>query len=385
MVQPVTAKRVLIHALGADMGGALRHLTHFLPALSQSQSILITRPHYIILIRNKIKKPPEVKHITFISLPNCLSSSFIMRFIFDNLLLPIYLKLKNIDTVVSLTNFGPLWGAKTIVFQLNLIYFSRWYYQQLPFSKKPPLLLRRFLSYFLMKRAKMIVVPSQSMRDRIIEQFKGLDPEKFTIFPHAIELPPAPLIPVKQSLITLFQTPCPIFLYPSHLAAHKGYDILLQGLGALKRLYHLDFRCLLTCSLEEWPESKEPFLKLIQKQQIQNEVTFIGMVSHHEMTYLYQNSTLVVFPSILESFGYPLVEALSHGVPLIAADTEINREICQDGALYYPPFNPEALAAQLKAAFDPEIRKKLSQKAKSQFASRDWSWGTYVRDFEKLI
>jgi len=56
---------------------------------------------------------------------------------------------------------------------------------------------------------------------------------------------------------------------------------------------------------------------------------------------------LFVFPSISETFGHPLVEAMSMGLPVIASDTSIHREVCKDSAVYYSPFSISDLAQKI--------------------------------------
>ena len=55
------------------------------------------------------------------------------------------------------------------------------------------------------------------------------------------------------------------------------------------------------------------------------------------------------FPSSLESFGHPLLEAMSMGVPVVAADTPIHREIAADAAWFHPTADPDSLAGCLES------------------------------------
>ena len=58
-------------------------------------------------------------------------------------------------------------------------------------------------------------------------------------------------------------------------------------------------------------------------------------------------ATLFVFPSYLETFGHPLLEAMASDVPLVAADIPVFREVAGDAALYADPHRPEALASAM--------------------------------------
>jgi len=379
--------KVLIHALGADQGGAVRFLSGFLPALEVSKSALESKPVYYILIRDKIHISKQNSKLTFLKVHNWLGSHVLARLIFDNLILPFLMKVKRIDCLVTLTNLGPLWGAKRhINFQRNAVFFSRWYFHQISFKEKIVYLLRKAYLFALMNRATKVIVPSNSMLSSIPKNLVEADPDKFFVFPHAVEkLCPLEVSQVPKRLVEVTSHSQMIFFYPSLYAIYKGFPVLLRALGKLKRIEKLDFKCLFTVELDSFGADRNKISTILRQEQIENDVIFLGNLSFQEADYIYRKTQCLVYPSILESFGFPLAEALSYSLPIIAADTPINREICQNGALYYPPIDSESLAANLKSVYDPTLREKLSNEGKSQFESRDWRWSTYVREFEKLL
>ncbi len=70
--------------------------------------------------------------------------------------------------------------------------------------------------------------------------------------------------------------------------------------------------------------------------------------SDADLQHLYRNATALVFPSIAEGFGLPLIEAARFGVPVIASDIPAFREICGDGAVYFDIADPECLARRIR-------------------------------------
>lgn len=64
---------------------------------------------------------------------------------------------------------------------------------------------------------------------------------------------------------------------------------------------------------------------------------------------LYSNALALLYPTRIEGFGLPLVEAMASGTPIIASDTEINQEICGDVATYFPPGDAVAFGALLNS------------------------------------
>jgi glycosyltransferase involved in cell wall biosynthesis len=89
---------------------------------------------------------------------------------------------------------------------------------------------------------------------------------------------------------------------------------------------------------------------IIQHPELQDRVDLRGHCSTSELRALYRRSDCLVWPSYAETFGHPLVEAATHGLPILAADTEVAREIAGEAAIYFDPFEIRNLAQALQKA-----------------------------------
>jgi len=78
-------------------------------------------------------------------------------------------------------------------------------------------------------------------------------------------------------------------------------------------------------------------------------------VNDNELVYCYQHAKCFLFPSYAEGFGLPIVESISYGLPVLASDTAIHREIGRDSIEYFDIYNPEAL---VELIIDIETRGK---------------------------
>jgi alpha-1,3-rhamnosyl/mannosyltransferase len=74
----------------------------------------------------------------------------------------------------------------------------------------------------------------------------------------------------------------------------------------------------------------------------------LGRRTDAELAWLYANATIMLFPSLYEGFGSPLVEALQQGVPAVVSDIPAFREIADGAARFVPPHSPEAWAAEVR-------------------------------------
>ena len=115
---------------------------------------------------------------------------------------------------------------------------------------------------------------------------------------------------------------------------------------------------------------------------------FLGAVPYEQILGYYRGAVAMVFPSLLETFGIPLLEAMLAGAPIVASDIPTFREIAGDAALYFPAGDPTALArAVARVGDDPEATRKRAL-AGSALAP-EFSWKNSVdalcRVFESVL
>jgi glycosyltransferase involved in cell wall biosynthesis len=104
----------------------------------------------------------------------------------------------------------------------------------------------------------------------------------------------------------------------------------------------------------------------------------LGHRDYRTLPSLYRSHDVFVFPSISETFGHPMAEALGSGLPVVAADTQINRETCGDAAVYFQPFSPTDLARRIRELdANPELRSRMSDLAVSRVRHR-YDWDAHV-------
>lgn len=106
---------------------------------------------------------------------------------------------------------------------------------------------------------------------------------------------------------------------------------------------------------------------------LQNNVQFLGAVAPEELASLYGRCRLFVFPSLVESFGNPLVEAMACGAPVATSNRAAMPEVVGRAALLFDPENIDDMRAALQKLYDDvELRRDLS--AKSQQRAKMFSW-----------
>ena len=89
-------------------------------------------------------------------------------------------------------------------------------------------------------------------------------------------------------------------------------------------------------------------------------------MSEAGLDWLYRNATLVVFPTMYEGFGLPMIEAFAHGVPVIASDIPSLRELGEGVARFVDPHDSDAWAAAVRElARDAAARDQMRQSGRA--------------------
>jgi len=373
--------KIMIHALGANMGGAMRHLSNFLPELG----LLDHSNEYVVLVRESIPISCPSGNIKIVSMKDKKTKSWWARVGHDVFLLPAKLNREGYSCLVSLLNFGPIWTSiPHIFFQRNAIYYCPYYFERVNGRLKIEACMRRRLALASMMRAELIVTPSQAMADMIRNTCPETAGRPFEVLYHGFTKDSfqEPLDQKYQKLLSSSQGIR--LLYPTHPGHHKGFEILFNALANLREK-GVEFTLYTTVSRDDWPEGVSRYERQVADLGLKERIVFMGRVPQRQMGSIYSRCDLMIYPSLCESFGFSMIEAMGYGLPIVAADTGINREICGRGAIYYPPLDPERAAAAICEALKPDVNRQLLEAGKDRVDGFDWSWKRYSREFVEMI
>lgn len=146
---------------------------------------------------------------------------------------------------------------------------------------------------------------------------------------------------------------------------HKNFTRTLEAFAAA-RLAH-DFDLLSTSK----PTPR--MLAAVDALNLTNEVKFLAGLSDTELAALYRGATGLVFPSLYEGFGLPIVEAMACGTPVLTSSVTAMPEIAGGAAILVDPTNVEAIADGLKRmASDEGLRRTLSARGLERAKAFSW-------------
>ncbi|MBT2295017.1 glycosyltransferase family 4 protein [Pseudomonas fluorescens] len=146
---------------------------------------------------------------------------------------------------------------------------------------------------------------------------------------------------INSKLLQLFTQPEPVFLMVSTIEPRKNHAYLLD---AFERAWAAGSQARL-CIVGKIGWKCEALIERIRRHpQLNSRLFMFNDLSDHSLEHAYQHATALVFPSYVEGFGLPLVEAMQRGLPAMGSDIEVFREIGGEFMAYFDLYDPQSLA-----------------------------------------
>jgi glycosyltransferase involved in cell wall biosynthesis len=202
-------------------------------------------------------------------------------------------------------------------------------HEELPeFFGRAELAYRKAVYGRTIRRSRIVIAISEHSRATLIERF-GLAPERVRAIPLAVDhdaFRPGDAVPRGEYL-----------LYPARPWPHKNHARLFEAFGRL-RTHRANLRLVLTGEGEygALPPGMEAR----------------GRVSRNELARLYQGAAALVFPSLYEGFGMPVLEAMACGCPVACSNVTSLPEVAGDAARLFDPRDVDDIAAAVEDVLD---------------------------------
>ncbi len=371
--------RVLINSVFAKKGGALTYIQNVVSELRKS----LPAQFEIIVLRTKTEDAAkyEVAGVSYInndevSVQNAQAvSNPLKRIWFDQITLPKIIKKEKIDVLFSAGNFGVLrCPCKQILLVRNTVFFDDQYLNKIH-SKKIKLFyaFQKLLTVLSMKASDYVLFPSQAMYNLVAKKVKAKSKWKVSHYGSRPDLFFGKT-PEKQENDVLR------FLHVGLYSDQKNLTTILKGLEILDEQYHLKFKFELTAGFNQNWLGESAFFPNFKKEQKQyfdlnkkGLAQDIDWLNYAALAERYRLSDIFLFPSYTESFGHPLIEAMHSGLAIIASDTEVNRELCGDAALYFSTFDAADCAKKMyELSKNTELKNTMIQKGKERALQFTW-------------
>jgi glycosyltransferase involved in cell wall biosynthesis len=373
--------RLFINGLAASSGGGLTYLRNVIPHLSRRTDTETT----VFLNSVLDREFRELPRVSFVASKG--KSGAFSRFVQEQIQLPERIRHSGAQVLISAGNFA-LWNSPVpqILLSRNSLYTSADFLRDVrargDYTIWLDTLVKRYLARRSISRASITLAPSDAFAQelgqwsgrKVRALHHGFDPDAFTSDP--APLPPPVMDQLEQGKDALR------LLFVSHYNYYRNFETLFRALPILReRLNGTKVKLFLTCRLfsTDNPGSyrAESASSLVRSLRSSENVVELGTVPYRSLHHLYRACHIYVTPAYAESFAHPLVEAMSSGLPVVASDLPVHREICGDAAIYFPRFSPDALAdCVLQVRQSPGLSEKLSQNG--CLRARDFRWDIHV-------
>lgn len=285
------------------------------------------------------------------------------RIAWEQLIAPAVLLRDRPDVLLCPLNVVPLFTSCPTVVTIHDLAFLR-------FNLHTPA-KRRYLTVLTrlsVKRANHVITVSEFTRREVLELL-NVAPERVTAVPNGRD---ARFAPVTDELVADFRTkkglPPRFLLFIGTLEPRKNIATLLRAYAQVKDDVGMP---LLIGGGKGW--LYEEIFALVQSLGLQHDVRFTGFIDQGELPLYYAAATALVYPSLYEGFGFPPLEALATGTPVITSNTSSLPEVVGDAALLIPPRDVAALAAALvRMTQDDLLRQDLRTKGLARAAQFAW-------------
>jgi glycosyltransferase involved in cell wall biosynthesis len=165
----------------------------------------------------------------------------------------------------------------------------------------------------------------------------------------------------------------PYILSVSSIYRYKNFVRLVEAYAHLARTMH-EVPDLVILGDDQDPDYSAQLRRTIAGTgELAQRIHLIGEVPYEDVRRYYQNASLFVFPSYLETFGHPLLEAMASGLPVVASDIPVFREIASDAAFYADPHDPQSMARAMGDVLRLEAARELLVKRALERV-RDFTW-----------
>lgn len=302
-------KILVINATAADSGGSLAILKQILYAINENDTW-----EYIVFISPSVTLECDKGNVSLMQIDGV--KSFVKRFLWDSFGVSNWLKKHSIVPTASLslqnTNFRT--GYKIP----NYIYL----HQSIPFFKRKWSILKKkerilwfykniypiFIQLFLNKSSIMFV-QLEYIKQEVEKKFKINKDNIYVVKPffESSQTIPTNIFNLENDKIYLF--------YPATGAFYKNHSVLIDAINNCNDPDRFIF----------YFTVGDDFMKNNEKSKLN--MNDIGKVSFNTVVELYSKADALIFPSYIESYGLPLLEAASYGLPIIAADLPYAREV----------------------------------------------------------
>jgi glycosyltransferase involved in cell wall biosynthesis len=302
--------------------------------------------------------------------------------IWEQVLLPKAAKEARVDILHCTSNTAPLSSELPLVLTLHdIIYLESIDLSKGSWYQRAGNLYRRWNVPRVLPNCRRILTVSAFERNRIIErlpksaaQIQVVYNSVGTQFRHITDTEALIAAKIRYGLPDRF------VFFLANTDPKKNLIGVLQALKSLKKRGLLTFKLVM---LDYKESALLTILNKVEASELRNDIILCGYVTNQELPLIYNLAEAFLYPSLRESFGIPILEAMACGTPVITSNTSSMPEVAGGAALLIDPFKPESIAEAI-LQLQNNSAKRTSQIAQGLERVQQFSWFETARQVRSI-
>jgi glycosyltransferase involved in cell wall biosynthesis len=211
--------------------------------------------------------------------------------------------------------------------------------------------------------AAAVISGTEYVKQQLVSRFH-LASEKVRVIPLGVEPEMA-----KPSSVEKFKTGKKYLFYVGNYFPYKNVGVVVEAMSKIA-VHHPEYKLVLAGKPDFFSEQLKARVKNLK---LTDKVIFAGFVTEEELAGLYQKATIYINPSLSEGFGLQGLEAMTHGVPVVAANATCLPEVYEKAAEYFDPLSANDLADKINHLLDSKTeRERLIKHGNSRVKEFTW-------------
>lgn len=376
--------RIAINLTAVKSTGTKVYSSGIMPALGciakEDEFLVFLSSDAADLIGNKIPENFELRITT-------VTSSALLRSMWEQVIMPQYLRKWRADVLFAAYDIAPLLSPCPILLAIrnpSAALLAKGFWSNRSIAEQGKAYMHRFLSYLSCKKAHLVLYPS-AYAAGLLGDLLGVPPAKRTFVHHGTDNDFWSVKQESDSVLAQYNINRNQFvLFVSEFYSYKHPDVLIEGFAQWRsKADKIGHKLVLVGKIPDIDYEKK-LHQQVHDLGLENEVLFLGHVLRSHLAVLYQQAAAFVLPTVMETFGFPFVEAMASGIPVICADTEFAHELCGEAALYFPAGDAQALAKVLEKVLGQPIVDAYMRKA-GRCRAEMFSWEREAQETLNLL
>ena len=223
-----------------------------------------------------------------------------------------------------------------------------------------PFLVRKYYHHYVpkyLKKSDQVISVSHATKEDIIQQYK-IPSQKISVVHNGnrdgfLKIKKAQ----KQATRTKYSRGCKYFFYLGAVHPRKNLERLILAFNLFKQTTESEVKLLIGGRLA-W--QNDTVQRIYEQSVFKSEITFLGFIPEEDLPFLLGSALAMVYVSLFEGFGLPILEAMYAEVPVITSSVSAMPEVAGDAALLVDPLSVgEIVLAMQKIYEDKSLRKRL--------------------------